>query len=435
MNLLYQVAINTYSGAVKVASIWHKKARKMVAGQRETLSRLADLNRRPEVARATDRIWFHAASLGEFEQGRPLIEMIRSTRPDAVIILSFFSPSGMEVRKDYDKVDMTVYLPFDTRENAREFIEAMNPSMAFFIKYEFWGNILNELKNRDIPTYLISGIFRPDQHFFKSWGGQFRQMLGCFTRLYVQNESSRKLLEDIGINNVVVNGDTRLDRVYQIMQNAEGDPVLELFSRPADHKTDDDPRLLIAGSTWPADEVLLLDWLKRHSEYRAIIAPHEMDRHRLESLSVDLGEGTWLLSELRQYHAKHGALPHGIQYVIIDCYGLLAAIYRYGSLAYIGGGFGAGIHNINEAAVYGLPVVFGPNYHKFQEAVDLIRRGGGFSIASKREINAVFDRLTTDAAERAKAGKIAADYIAGSRGATKRVFDDIFSSPDKNALS
>lgn len=391
----------------------------MVAGQRETISRLERLNIQTK-DHVGQRIWIHAASLGEFEQGRPLIEKIRENYPQSKIVLSFFSPSGMEVRKDYDKVDMTVYLPFDTKWNVNQFLDTLNPTIAIFIKYEFWGNYLTELHRRQIPTYLISGIFRPSQHFFKWWGGQFRQMLRCFTHLYLQNENSRELLAGIGISNVTVTGDTRLDRVYQIMQAAKGDDIIKKIIDSGTRRT------LIAGSTWPADENLLFDWLKRHSEYRSIIAPHEVDDNRLKSIQVALGEGTWFLSELHKFWSRHKDIPEDVQHIIVDCYGLLAAIYRYGTVAYVGGGFGAGIHNINEAAVYGIPVIFGPNYHKFQEAKDLINLGGGFSISSQEEFNNTLNRLILDDDARNNAGHIAKNYILASRGATDRIFNDLF---------
>ncbi|MCH5245015.1 MAG: 3-deoxy-D-manno-octulosonic acid transferase [Muribaculaceae bacterium] len=420
MNILYRIGIAAYCGAVKVASTWNIKARKMLEGQRDTAARIDSLNRLSESNKTNKRIWIHAASLGEFEQGRPLIEKIREAFPDAIILLSFFSPSGMEVRKDYNKVDMTVYLPFDTKANAQSFIESFAPTMAIFIKYEFWGNYLTELHKRNIPTFLISGIFRKNQCFFMPWGGLFRKMLRCFTHLFLQNLASQQLLRNIGITNTTVTGDTRLDRVIQIMRKTAQNEIINEFAASGEKN------ILIAGSTWPADETLIFDWLKRNNQYRSIIAPHEFDQQRLKSLLYNLGENAYLLSELQQYRSQNKSIPPGIRHIVIDSFGLLASIYRYAAIAYVGGGFGAGIHNINEAAVYGIPVVFGPNYQKFREATDLINLGAAFPVSSQNDFDNILDKLARDKESRIQAGAIARKYIMDNSGATDRIFTTLF---------
>lgn len=383
----------------------------MVAGQRRTFGRLKDA----VAAHPGVWVWIHASSLGEFEQGRPLIEMIKARRPDIRICLSFFSPSGYEVRKDYDLADAVVYLPFDTPRNARRFLDILQPSMAIFVKYEFWGNYLHGLKRRNVPTYLISSIFRPGQIFFKSWGGMFRNMLRCFNHLFVQDEASRNLLNGIGLTNVSINGDTRLDRVNDVKNLPDGGAAA---LRGFNHGR----FTIVAGSSWEPDEDLYLPWLNKHDDVCAIIAPHKFDDHRLEALRSRINGETRLMS---QWSAEDAANP-AIKAVIIDSFGLLSRLYRLADAAYIGGGFGAGIHNINEAAVYGIPVVFGPKHGKFKEAADLIACGGGYSIADGPSLTSRLDILKDRPAERAASGRSAASYIAHHLGATDRIYRHIF---------
>lgn len=413
MTPLYNIGISLYALAVRIVSGRNEKARKMLEGRSESMARVREFRRRHGDGPV---VWIHASSLGEFEQGRPLIEMLRERRRDLRIVLTFFSPSGYEVRKDYDKVDAVCYLPFDRKGEMERFIEALDPMAAIFVKYEFWGNCLEVLKKRGVPVYLISGIFRPTQSFFKWWGGTFRKMLGCFTKFYVQNEASRELLAGLGLTNVRVAGDTRLDRVIDIKERSEADADIDRFAAGGEP-------ILVAGSSWPADEAVYMPWLKSRGDVKAIVAPHEFDAARLERLKEELGEGAMLLSD---YRKAHGAEAEGVRYLIVDCFGLLASIYRYAAVAYVGGGFGAGIHNINEAAVWSTPVIFGPNNRKFKEAADLQAAGGGFEVKSGEELERAAGRMIDDPAARAKAGKAAGDYIMTSRGATAGIYADIF---------
>lgn len=412
MNPLYNIGVRLYSLGAMAASLRSEKVSRMIAGQAVTLSTL-----RERLSPEKKYVWIHAASLGEFEQGRPLIERLRRERPELGIVLSFFSPSGYEVRKDYPLVDAVVYLPFDTPSAAREFVDAVNPVMAIFVKYEFWGNYLETLHSRSIPTYLISAIFRPGQIFFRPWGGMFRRILGFFTTIFVQDENSRRLLAGIGVTNVIVAGDTRFDRVTDIMRQA----------KPFDshrHLTSD--RIIIFGSSWPADEEKYIPWLKAHPDICAIIAPHEFDDARLEKLREQVSitpADTMLLSEIQ---AGKPVPPEGLRVIIVDSFGLLSSLYRLASVAYVGGGFGVSIHNINEAAVYGIPVIFGPRHQKFREAAGLIACGGGFSVDSAAEFDRVASELISSEPKRAQAGKAAGDYIKANLGATDRIFTMLF---------
>lgn len=357
-------------------------------------------------------IWIHAASLGEFEQGRPLIEMIRRNHPDAKILLTFFSPSGYEVRHNFPLVDAVVYLPFDTKKNVRQFLDTVKPRMAIFVKYEFWGNYLNELKLRGIPTYIISAIFRKSQPFFKPWGGEFRKMLTYFTHIYVQDEGSRELLAGIGIKNVTVAGDTRFDRVTDIMESCVEIPQAAALTRDAS-------LTIVAGSTWPPDESYLLPCFNAHPGMKLIIAPHEVNEERIAAIESQLNRPSCRLSTATPEEAAK------CDCIIVDCYGKLSSAYRYGNIAYIGGGFGVGIHNLNEAAVYDIPVIFGPHYHKFKEARDLIKCKGGLSFSNKEEFDAIIEPIVNDKKLREQYGKNAGNYIKENLGATRIIYADI----------
>lgn len=404
MNLIYNVAMHLMSGLSGLGAMRSPKLRKMRAGQRETFDIIGSK------LSPTDRpVWVHAASLGEFEQGRPLIERLRREYPDRKILLTFFSPSGYEVRKNYPHVDAVCYLPFDTPGMARRFVETVNPSVAIFVKYEFWGNYLEQLHCRGVPTYIISAIFRPGQIFFKPWGGVFRRMLGYFDRLYLQDEASRELLAGIGVDNTKVVGDTRFDRVTDIMKGVVEMPEVEAFSKSG--------RLcVIAGSSWPLDEDVYVPWFNRHPDVKLIIAPHEFDNERLRVLEGRLANGCVRMSEFDGDNSR--------QVLIVDCFGKLAAMYRYCDVAIVGGGFGAGIHNINEAAVYDLPVIFGPKYSKFKEAVDLVERKGAFSIDSREAFEAVMDGML-DNESRGVAARTAGDYVRSCLGATDAIYRDL----------
>ena len=407
MNPLYNLSISLYRAGARIAALRSDKVRKMLRGQDDTWRIL-----RESVTPGASYVWVHAASLGEFEQGRPLIERIKREHPGKRVLLTFFSPSGYEVRKDYKGADIVAYLPFDTAANARKLLDTIDIDVALFIKYEFWGNYIHELHRRGIPTYLVSGIFRPRQTFFKPWGGMFRGILECYTRLFVQDEPSRQLLNGIGIENVTVAGDTRFDRVTDIMATAHDIPALDAF-------TADTPTVIVAGSTWPPDEAILIPYLNTHPAIKAIIAPHEVKEGRMREIEAAATGRCVRLSQANPESVSQA------QVLIIDGYGLLSSAYRYGRIAYVGGGFGVGIHNINEAAVYGMPVIFGPRYSKFKEAVDLVSLGGAFSVSDSGELNKVLDRLTTDSDALAVSSRIAGGYIRDNLGATDTVYEAI----------
>lgn len=415
MNPLYNAGIALYGAGVAVASLRSAKVAEMRRGQRETLRTLADERRR--VAPDGYDLWMHVASLGEFEQGRPLLERLRAERPGTRVLLTFFSPSGYRVRRNYAGADTVAYLPLDTQANARAFMDAAAPRSAIFVKYEFWGNYLEQLRLRGIPTYLISAIFRPGQRFFRRGAGMFRNMLAAFTHMYVQDAASQRLLGSIGYDNVTVAGDTRFDRVTDILRAARPLPLIEQFcSRPG--------LTFIAGSSWGPDEDVYMPWLNANPAVRAIVAPHEFDDVRLQHLLQRLGSGARLLSQIE----AEGSVPADCRAIVVDSFGLLSSIYRYGDIAYIGGGFGTGIHNINEAAVYGIPVVFGPRHAKFKEAADLIACGGAFETDGRASFEGLMQTLA-DADARTRAGKAAGAYISRNIGATDRIFNDIYNNP------
>lgn len=406
MRRLYNFGIFCYKHLVASVSHRNPKAGKLTKGQKEIF---------PYLEKTLDKnggyIWIHASSLGEFEQGRPLIETIRRTYPERKILLTFFSPSGYEVRKNYNQVDAVCYLPFDLPGNVRRFLDLVKPQSAIFIKYEFWANYLTELKKRDIPTYIISAIFRPKQIFFRFYGGYFRKMLHCFTQLYVQDENSRKLLDSIGVRNVSVVGDTRFDRVVEISNSTDPNPLLEKFVG--------EKFVWVGGSTWPKDEEIILDYFNRHPEQKLILAPHEIHEEHLQSIIARLKR-----PYLRYTQATEANVADA-DCLIIDCFGLLSSLYRYGKLAYIGGGFGVGIHNIAEAAVYSIPVIFGPNYHRFKEAINLIDNGGAFPIHDAASFESTIENFISNREALAQAGKSAGDYIKSHSGATAVIFKEI----------
>ena len=409
MNFLYNIAMAATGWGMRLASPWHRKAQLTVQGRARTISYLKE-TLDPEGG----CIWIHAASLGEFEQGRPLIEKIREEQPDAKILLSFYSPSGYEVRKHYDKVDAVCYMPVDTPRRVKEFLDVVKPKMAIFVKYEFWGNFLEQLKSRGVPTYIISSIFRSSQSFFKPWGGMFRKMLHCFTHLYVQDEESRQLLHGIGIDNVTVCGDTRLDRVLQIKAQAKEFPAIAQM-------VGDCRKVLVMGSSWQPDEDIVIPYFNSHPEMKLIIAPHEFDENRLNAMMARIKRPVARYTKLDQADD-----PSQLDCIIIDCFGILSSLYRYGSIAYVGGGFGSGIHNVPEAAVYGIPVIFGPRHEKFREAVELNACGGGFAISNAQQCHAVLDTLLSDPNALKLAGDASSHYIASHTGATQRIYSDLF---------
>ncbi len=406
---MYSLAIHFYAFIIALISPFHKKARIMRLGQWKTNSIL-----REKIDRNAKYIWFHASSLGEFEQGRPMMEKIKAEHPEYKILLTFFSPSGYEVRKNYNGADVICYLPFDTPYRVKKFLNLANPSIAIFIKYEFWGNYLQELKHRNIPVYIISSIFRRDQLFFQWFGYPYRKMLYCFTHLFVQDDRSAALLKEFGITNVTVTGDTRFDRVLDVRNQArELSPVEHFVCEGGKEK-----RLtLVAGSSWPQDEEILIPYFNEHPEMKLIIAPHEIHREHLMYIESLLKRPSVRLSDV--FHDQ--SLAEGKDCLIVDSFGLLSSIYRYGTIAYIGGGFGAGIHNTLEAAVYGIPVLFGPKYHKFKEAKDLIKVGGGFSVSDKQSFCEKMDELLTYHEVLEAAGESAGQFVNGNAGATDKI--------------
>lgn len=409
---MYSLIIHLYSLIIELIAPFHKKARTMRLGQWRTNQIL-----RSQIQPGEKYIWFHAASLGEFEQGRPMMEKIKAQYPQYKILLTFFSPSGYEVRKNYAGADVICYLPFDTPYRVNKFLKLAHPVAAVFIKYEFWGNYLAALKKRNIPVYIISAIFRPDLLFFQWFGAPYRKMLHHFTHLYVQDERSKELLAEYGIHNVTVTGDTRFDRVQEVRNQAKDLPLIDKFV----HNEKGEKLLtLVAGSSWPQDEQVIIPYFNKQERIKLIIAPHEIHQSHLVSIAALLERPFIRLSEVRSEKDLEGK-----DCLIIDSFGLLSSIYRYGEMAYIGGGFGVGIHNTVEAAVYGIPVLFGPNHKKFKEAKDLIAVGGGFCIHSMAEFEDKMNEFITQPEVMQAAGKAAGNFVASQVGATDKILSDI----------
>lgn len=408
---MYNFAIHLYSLGANLISPFHKKAGLMCAGQRKTFTILKE-----SIDAHSQYIWFHASSLGEFEQGRPMIEKIRKEYPQYKILVTFFSPSGYEVRKKYEGADVVCYLPFDKKENVKKFLDIVNPVMAVFIKYEFWANYLNELKKREIPVFIISAIFRKEQIFFRWYGAGYRKVLSCFTHLYVQDEASRNLLLSYGVTDVTVCGDTRFDRVMDVRKQAKQLPLIEKFVTCADGSK---CFTMVAGSSWPQDEEILLDYFNNHPEMKLIIAPHEIHEEHLVHIESLIKRPVIRMSDATAENVQ--------QYdcLIVNSFGVLSSIYRYGEVAYVGGGFGAGIHNVLEAAVYGIPVLFGPRYYKFKEAKDLIAAGGGFSINDAKGFNEKMDELLTYKEVLDTSGKSAGNFVKDNVGSTERILKEM----------
>ena len=407
---MYELFIILYNIGVWVASFFSKKVRTMWKGEHRTFRVL-----REKIDPNAMYIWFHAASLGEFEQGRPIMEAIRREHPGYKILLTFFSPSGYEVRKNYDGADVVVYLPIDTKRNARRFLRLTNPVMAFFIKYEFWSNYLHMLKERHVPTFSVSSIFRPNQIFFRAYGKGYGKVLDCFTHFFVQNEESRDLLKSIGIDCVSVTGDTRFDRVLQIRDAGKSLPIVENFVGGI---AEDRPHVFIAGSSWPPDEDIFIRYFNEHRDWKLIIAPHVIGDDHMKQILGKLERKTVRYTEATTENVV------GAECLIIDCFGLLSSIYRYADVTYVGGGFGVGIHNVLEAAVWGKPVIFGPNNKNFQEAQGLLKAGGGFEITSYDDFVGVMRKLADDKAfeqSRERAG----GFVESLAGATRQIMKEV----------
>ena len=414
--MIYNIVIYFVLFGIAVASLFNEKVRKMWRGEREAFKIL-----RQKVDPDAKYVWFHAASLGEFEQGRPLMERIRKDHPQYKILLTFYSPSGYEVRKNYEGADIICYMPVDTRLNAIRFLRLVRPVMAFFIKYEFWSNFLHILKHRGVPTYSVSSIFRENQVFFKWYGKSYANVLRCFTRFFVQNEESKRLLESIGITDVDVVGDTRFDRVLQIKEAAKQLPICEAFrkgtvSASAEALPKEDYKVFVAGSSWPPDEEIFIRFFNEHKDWRLLIAPHVIAEEHLKLiLSLIKSKRVVRYTQTTPEEAAEADV------LIIDCFGLLSSMYNYGDVAYVGGGFGVGIHNTLEAAVWNMPVIFGPNNKKFQEAQGLLKSGGGFEIHNFEEFEGLISSMMNDEAFLKSAGEKAGAFVASLSGATDKV--------------
>lgn len=404
MLLIYNIAIHFYFYAIYLASFFNKKAKLWINGRNGAV-----------YAKQQKSVWFHFASLGEFEQGRPVLQNLRNAHPDKKFVITFFSPSGYQVRKNTPLADAVYYLPLDTAENARDFIDAIQPELAIFTKYEYWYHFFNELHRRTIPIYIISGIFRPGQIFFKWYGGLNRKILSFVTYFFVQDNTSARLLKTIGITNVKVSGDTRFDRVWANAKEPKELPLIKQFKG--------NQRLFIAGSTWPADEKLIKGLLKAYPNWKFIIAPHEIADYKIEDIMDMLIPNqviryTTLANDPALLTPRH-------QLLVIDNIGMLSSLYQYGDIAYIGGGFGAGIHNTLEAAAFGVPVIFGPNYKKFKEARDLLALGGGFSIKNETELQSAVAFLVDDDKRYESIKEKVKQYVHEHTSATETIVESI----------
>lgn len=406
---LYNIGIFLYALVVRIISPFHRKARKMILGHKEAYRIL-----RQQIDPNDSYIWFHAASLGEFEQGRPIMEAIRKKHSEYKILLTFFSPSGYDVRKDYKGADIVCYLPFDKKRNVKRFLKLVQPRMVVFIKYEFWYNFVNQLRKKDIPVYMVSAIFRPTQMFFKWYGKPMRRILNCYKCICVQDENSKKILEGIHVTNVKVCGDTRFDRVIDIKKQAKQLPLAEAFAAKA---ATENEKIMVAGSTWPKDEDLLFQYFNITADLKLIIAPHEIDEAHLK----------YIESTLRRPYIRYSqAIQENVcdyDCLIIDSFGLLSSLYRYGQIAYVGGGFGVGIHNILEAAVYSIPVVFGTNFKKFREAQQLIECGGAYSVSDYQSLRSLLDEFIQYQDTLKVAGSNAGKYVESNTGVVDKVLD------------
>ncbi|MBQ2414967.1 MAG: 3-deoxy-D-manno-octulosonic acid transferase [Alistipes sp.] len=405
---LYNISIVLYYIVVAFVSLWDKKAKQWIVGRKDIFKRMA------EVISPEDKVvWIHAASLGEFEQGRPVIEKIREQQPEYKILVTFYSPSGYEIRKNYAGADYIFYLPIDTPGNAKKFLDVAHPEIAIIVKYEFWLNLLSELKRRGVRTYLISAIFRRNSIFFRSYGSIWRQALDSFEQMFVQNEESKELLHEIGFDNVVVAGDTRFDRVAEIARNVKKVPIVERFKG--------DSPLFVAGSTWGPDEEILQTLINDNPQIKFVVAPHEMENSRIERIIAQTKGGA-----VRYTCCNEESDFSKIQVLILDTIGILSSVYGYATWSYIGGGFGVGIHNTLEAATFGLPIAFGPNYQKFKEARDMVALGAATKVESAEDLSAWFAPLRDDKSALQRAGSAAKSYTQRNQGATSLIMKIVF---------
>ena len=408
--VVYNIIIYIYLLGVAIASRWDGKIRKMWRGERDAFDVL-----REKVDSNARYLWFHAASLGEFEQGRPIMERLRKTHPEYKILLTFFSPSGYEVRKNYEGADIICYLPLDTPLNVRRFFHIIRPEMAFFIKYEFWWNYMTYMKKHDIPVYSVSSIFRPQQVFFRWYGYSYRRVLNCITKFFVQNERSRELLATLGINNVEITGDTRFDRVLEIKQAASEKaadmPIVDAFANG--HK------VFVAGSSWPPDEDIFIRYFNEHKDWRIVIAPHVIGEDHLQQILSKLKRSAVRYTKTSPEEAAKADC------LIIDCFGLLSSIYSCAKVTYVGGGFGVGIHNVLEAAVWNVPVIFGPNNKRFQEAQELLAVRGGMEIGNYEDFSQLMQRFDADSQYLQTASDAAGGYVKTKSGAADKVLREV----------
>ena len=409
MLFLYRISLVIYHFIIIVLSPFNQKAKLWLNGRKNIFKKIES-----SVVKNNKLAWFHCASLGEFEQGRPLIEAYRQKFPDHSIMLTFFSPSGYEIRKNYDKADYIFYLPIDSPGNAKRFLDLTKPDIVFFVKYEFWHYYINEIGKRKIPLYLVSGIFRENQRFFKWYGGAFRKMLRNFNYFFLQNQASQDLLNSIAINNLMITGDTRFDRVFTIAQQAKALPLIEKFKN--------EKQILVLGSSWQPDEELVIKYFNETQPvFKLIIAPHEVSKENINRIVKNIcpQRNVVKYSEANEINIENADV------LIIDSIGLLSSIYRYGDIAYIGGGFGKGIHNILEAATFGLPIIFGPNYQSFKEAKDLILLGGAISIENHKQLANTLDQYFLDLELIKSKGSIASHYVSNNKGATEKILEYI----------
>lgn len=400
MNLLYNFFAHFAYFLLKFYGLFHKKMKLFIQGRKKTFQKLSVIKKEDKV------IWFHTASLGEFEQAIPIIEKVKQNYSSYKIVVTFFSPSGYEIRKNYELADAICYLPFDTKDKVKKFVEIVHPEIAIIVKYEFWPNLLNELKRQSITTILVSGILRENQIFFKFYGGFMRKSLKAFHHFFLQNQSSVKLLNSIGFNNATLSGDTRFDRVSRILEQDNSLNFIEQFKNNS--------RIIVAGSTWQEDEQLLVNYINNSTEEKFIIAPHNIDKKAIEKLKLSLTKKVILFTEINQCKDSKT-----YDVFIIDTIGLLTKIYSYADVAYIGGGFKTGLHNILEPATFGIPIVIGPNYNKFQEAIDLTHLNGCFSVSNLQEFTTIFNQLKENQKLSMNAGKINHHYVQKNKGATE----------------
>ncbi len=409
MIFLYKTGIYFYKLFAFIYSVFNEKARLFVKGRKNWRKKLSQ-----EVVSNSRYIWVHCASLGEFEQGRPIIEEIKKHFPEYKIALTFFSPSGYEIRKGYGLADIVMYMPLDTKKNARDFIKILNPEKVFFVKYEFWYFFISELKNKNIPMYVVSAIFRKEQQFFKntSWGKWYRALLLLPDHIFVQDGASLGLLKSVGVTKCSISGDTRFDRVASIAKGSKDFPIVEKFKGNSP--------LIVAGSTWKPDEELLTGFINQNSRAKIIFAPHEVSEANINRLLQMLKKTAARFSQVEKIDVEN------LQVIIVDSIGILSSLYKYGDIAYIGGGFGVGIHNILEAATFGLPIVFGPNHQKFKEAADLKKEGGAFPINGFNQLKNTMDSLLDDGAALSKASAASKNYVGKNIGSTKLILKKIF---------